>query len=91
MFIEIYGVYRVFISIFTKQIHIPAYSASLHFELYRSDRQDYFVQLFYRKSGENDPKPLNLPECGEMCPFDKFKELCEKFIPKGDIAIECQI
>lgn len=70
---------------------MPAYSSSLHIELFKTDHGDHYVQMFYRKSDEERPKPLNIPGCGEKCPLDKFREMCKKFIPKGDIDSECRL
>lgn len=74
-----------------KEIHLPEYSSSLHFELYKTDSGDHYVQMFYRKSGEEHPEPLIIPGCKEKCPLDEFIKVCQKFIPNGDIKSECHM
>lgn len=76
---------------FLEQIHIPAYSSSLHFELYKTVDGEHYIQLFYRKAEEESPQVLHFPGCEEKCPLNKFNELCQKFMPKSDIETECSI
>lgn len=62
------------------ELHIPPYGASIHFELYRRG-QMYYVQLFYRKRGLKDVPPINIPNCGTMCPLNKFQDLYRDILP----------
>lgn len=73
------------------EIHLPEYSSSIHFELYKADSGDHYVKMFYRKSEEEHPEPLTIPGCEEKCQLDKFIKVCQKFMPKGDIKTECQL
>lgn len=74
-----------------KDIHLPEYSSSLHFELYKTGSGDHYVQMFYRKSAEEHPVPLTIPGCKEKCQLDTFIKVCQKFMPKGDIKTECHL
>lgn len=74
----------------TGQLHIPPYASSLHFELYKTDENQHYIQLFYRKLMEDNPLPLNIPNCGEKCPFDQFRQIYKEIIP-GDFYSECRL
>lgn len=73
-----------------QQPHFPAYTASLHLELYKSHDKDYYIQLFYRSDGEENPSALDIPHCGKKCDFDKFYELYRDIIP-DDFESECRV
>ena len=64
------------------------YSASLHFELYKTDQNEFYIQVFYRKSEEEYPAPMEIPNCGVKCPLAKFYEVYSEIIP-GDFYAEC--
>ncbi|XP_031636521.1 uncharacterized protein LOC116349294 [Contarinia nasturtii] len=68
-------------------VHIPPYASSLLCELYKSN-DSFYIQLFYRKSNEENPTPLNIPNCGTKCPIDKFYELFDDILPT-DFETEC--
>lgn len=70
------------------QSHFPPYTASVHFELYKYDEKRYYVQIFYRKDGEDHPPALEIPHCGKKCDLDKFYDLYKDIIPK-DYDSEC--
>lgn len=74
----------------TKQLHIPNYASSIHFELYKTDKNKYYLQVFYRNEGEEHPTPIHVPGCGGKCPFSRFYELYQDIIP-GDFNAECMI
>ncbi|XP_031636631.1 prostatic acid phosphatase-like [Contarinia nasturtii] len=61
-------------------LHMPPYASSLHFELYKSG-DDYHVQLFYRKSKEEILVPLEIPNCGTMCPLNTLYQLYKDILP----------
>lgn len=63
----------------------------MHFELYKSSEDaHHYLQIFYRKSEEEDPRPIDIPGCGEKCPLDQFYELFQEIIP-GDFDTECSL
>ncbi|XP_055300677.1 prostatic acid phosphatase-like isoform X2 [Sitodiplosis mosellana] len=69
--------------------HIPPYSSSLLFELYKSN-DDFYVQLFYRNNLTEDPSPLNIPLCGTKCPLNRFYDLYNAILP-SDFGTECHL
>ncbi|XP_055300680.1 testicular acid phosphatase homolog [Sitodiplosis mosellana] len=64
------------------ELHFPPFASSLHFELYRTSKNEHYFQLFYRKS-ENEEilTPLNIPNCGEKCTLDQFYKVYSAIIP----------
>lgn len=73
---------------FFSQLHIPPFASSLHFELYKSKDGEKYVQIFYRKSQEENLSPMNIPKCGEKCSLDKLYDLYNAIMP-GDHQTEC--
>lgn len=73
-----------------KQPHIPPYACSLHFELYKTNENSYYLQIFYRTQEDQNPQAIPLPGCGKKCPFDKFYELYKDFMA-SDFHTECQL
>lgn len=69
---------------------MPQYAASLHFELYKSNENEHYLQLFYKNSDDEHLLPLNITKCGEKCPLNQFYELFRHIIP-GDFDIECRL
>lgn len=45
--------------------------------------------MFYRKSDEENPSPLNIPNCGTKCTLDQLYELYSEIIPT-DFESECE-
>ncbi|XP_055305423.1 prostatic acid phosphatase-like [Sitodiplosis mosellana] len=63
-------------------LHIPNYASSLHFELYRTNGTEYYVQLFYRNQNQEIvDSPLEIPNCGTKCHLDQFNELYRDILP----------
>lgn len=71
------------------QLHILPYVCSLHFELYKTTGNQYYLQLFYRKPGEEFPIAMNIPGCGDKCPINEFHQLFDEIIP-GNFNSECR-
>lgn len=73
------GLYEQKKKFFSAQPHFPPYASSIHIELYRTDENEHYFKMFYRKSEEEYPQALNLPGCGEKCTlkqfYDKFKDI----------------
>lgn len=69
---------------------MPPYAASLHFELYKTNENEYYIQIFYRRFEEEELSPLNIPKCGEKCSLEKFYETYAEIIP-NDFDNECQL
>ncbi|XP_031629638.1 prostatic acid phosphatase-like [Contarinia nasturtii] len=70
------------------KLHFPCYGSSLHFELYKTNDNEHYFQLFYRQSNEEKPLPLSIPKCGEICHIDQFYAAYRAIIP-SDFEKEC--
>lgn len=69
------------------QMHIPPLTSNILFELYQRD-DEYYVQLFYRKTISENAQPMEIPNCGTKCPLDKFYELYKDILPTEDEDFE---
>lgn len=69
---------------------MPPYASSLHFELYKTEDNENYIQLFYRRFEEEELLPLDIPRCGEKCSIKQFYEKFNELIP-GDFNTECQL
>lgn len=74
----------------SEQLHFPPTASSLHFELYKSKKNEHYFQLFYRKSNEESPEPMEIPGCGEKCTLEQFYDLYKEIIP-DDFDSECRL
>lgn len=70
------------------QIHLPSYASSVHIELYQNDKNEHYVQLFYRNHEEEILPPITIPNCGTKCPLQRMYEIYSELIP-GDYHSEC--
>lgn len=43
------------------QLNLPPYASSLHFELFKTATNKYYLQFFYRKPDVETPPPMNIP------------------------------
>ncbi|CAH2215511.1 jg25585 [Pararge aegeria aegeria] len=58
----------------------PVYTAKIFFELMQ-EKSTMNVQMVYRNStGTAEPYILDIPDCGQMCPFDRFVELYSNLV-----------
>lgn len=71
-------------------MHYPPYACSLHFELYKSEQNEYYIQIFYRKAQEEYPMPMNIPGCGRRCPLNRFYDVYKAIMPDSFDA-ECKL
>lgn len=71
---------------FDKQLHFVPYASSLHFELYKNADNEHYIQIIYRKLGEEFV--MDIPDCGKKCPLDQFKSYYDDIIP-DDFDSEC--
>lgn len=71
-------------------MNIPPHACSIHYELYRTDDDKHYLQLFYRKPDEEYPSPLNLPGLKEKWTLEQFRSVFKKLIP-GDYESECRL
>lgn len=63
----------------------------MHWELYKTPENKYYIQLFYRKAGEENPLPISLPGCGDKYTLEHFLSVYENLIPDDSNSdIECQ-
>lgn len=78
-----------FFCFLTQQLSFPEYGCSLHWELYKTPEDRYYVQLFYREPNEEFPGPLSLPGCGKVYTLKHFRSIYSEIIP-GDFDTECR-
>lgn len=73
-------------------MRVPPFSSSILFELYERENE-FYVQIFYRKTVSGDVPPLEIPNCGTMCPLEKFIELYQHILPteEEDFNTLCQL
>lgn len=71
----------------------PDYGASVIFELYVTPSDEYFVKVLYNKNVSFlEIETLILPQCEELCPFDKFVTiLAPLFITEIEWTKECNL
>lgn len=74
-----------------KQLHFPPYASSVHLELYKTTDDQYYVQVFYRKSNEEHPQALNVPGCGSKFSVQQFLDYYKEIIPENDFDSECRL
>lgn len=79
-----------FLKLSILQPHSPPYSSSVLFELYESNDNSFYVQVFYRNSTTEEPVPLNIPDCGTKCPLNQLYELYSDVLPT-DFETECRL
>lgn len=79
------------------KLHVPPYSSSLLFELYKSSNNSHnltdnshYIQLFYRNSSSDDLTPMNIPNCGIKCSLNQFYKLYDNILA-SDFTAECQL
>lgn len=70
------------------QLHSPPYAATILLEM-RIDNKKPLISVFYKTTNE-DPKPLEIPNCGIQCPLAKMYQLYNNVIPE-DWDSECNI
>lgn len=49
--------------------------------MYKTPKDRYYLQLFLRQPGDENPKAEEIKECGEKCSLSKFYEIYDKLIP----------
>lgn len=69
---------------------MPPYASSIHIELYKTDENKHYLQIFYRRFNEEYPEPKNIPGCGQKCDLKQFHDLYKHIIP-ADFDTECQL
>ncbi|XP_055307347.1 prostatic acid phosphatase-like [Sitodiplosis mosellana] len=55
-------------------VKIPLFSSSILFELHQRDTE-YFVQVTYRKTVSENASSFEIPNCGTMCPLNRFYDV----------------
>lgn len=73
-------------------MRVPPFSSTILFELYERENE-FYVQITYRKTVSEDALPLEIPNCGTMCPLKKFYELYDHILPKEseDFTTLCKL
>lgn len=69
--------------------HIPPYASSLHFDLYKTIGNQFYLQLSYRRN--NEPTILRLPRCGTKCSIEDLRKMYKEIIPTREFEEECQL
>lgn len=59
------------------------------FELHRLNGTAH-VQIVYRNSTADEPRPLAIPNCGALCPLDRMFELYAAVLPNRTWEEECE-
>ncbi|XP_055309631.1 prostatic acid phosphatase-like [Sitodiplosis mosellana] len=73
------------------ELHVPPFSASVHMELYEAGDKEHCIQIFYRKSNEENLTPMEILNYGQKCcTLERLYELYGDIIP-GDHDEECGI
>lgn len=67
---------------------MPPYASSLLIELYKSNENGHYMQIFYKTTENENLFPLNIPNCGEKCSLDRFYEEYQDIIA-NDFDTEC--
>ncbi|XP_063978497.1 venom acid phosphatase Acph-1-like [Diachasmimorpha longicaudata] len=67
--------------------HGAQYSSAIFIELLEDNESKYYVKVFYYKGIPMVQIPLNIPNCGEVCPFEKFVKLFEDIFPTQEDII----
>lgn len=68
---------------------VPPYASSLHFDLYRTIDNQFYLQLTYRR---NDmPMLLRFPRCGTKCSIEDLRQMYQEIIPAGEFEEECRL
>nr|XP_022899750.1 venom acid phosphatase Acph-1-like isoform X2 [Onthophagus taurus] len=77
------------LNLFEGEQHVPDYAATILIETYvdRVDNQ-YYIEVYYRKSVNDVFQMKTIPGCAKSCRFDKFLDLLQEYIP-GDWEKEC--
>lgn len=66
---------------------MPTTAASLQMQLFKS-RQEYYVQVFYRRDDSENLAPIYIPRCGVKCALDKLYELFDEILPNDSDTYE---
>lgn len=63
------------------QHHVPPFSSSIHFELYKRN-DEYYVQLFYKKGDSQHARLMEFPNCDTTkCPLHRIYDLYSDVLP----------
>lgn len=69
--------------------HVPPHASSLHFDLYKTIDNQFYLQLMYKRNDK--PMLLRMPRCGIRCSIDELRQMYHEIIPVGDFEEECQL
>lgn len=76
---------------FLSQPHSYIFHRMPHLELYKTTDDQYYVQVFYRKSNEEHLEALNVPGCGTKFSVQEFLDFYKEIIPENDFDSECRL
>lgn len=69
--------------------HVPPYASSLHFDLYKTVDNQFYMQMSYRRN--NEAILLRLPRCGTRCSIEELRKMYKEIIPVGKFEEECRL
>lgn len=67
------------------QLHVPPYSSSLLFEMYKpknspNTTDNHYIQLYYKNSTAESFPPMKIPGCGTKCTLNQLYDLYSEFL-----------
>lgn len=68
----------------------PPYASTILFELYKTG-DNFYIQLFYKNSTNENLSPLNIPSCGVKCSLEDFRRIYAQIIPTDTNEKECEV
>lgn len=72
-----------------QDISVP-YAASILFELYESNGE-FYVQIFYKKTEDENIPAMDIPGCGTKCPLNKLFDIYSSIISTQDFDTQCRL
>ncbi|GAB6030606.1 hypothetical protein CHUAL_007467 [Chamberlinius hualienensis] len=67
----------------------PVFSSAISIELYKNDQQEYFIQVLYKNSTNDEAYTLQFPNCNDKCPWQFVWDLISPYFVY-DIREECK-
>lgn len=58
--------------------------------MYKTPADKYYLQLFLRQPGDENPKPEEIKECGTKCSLRRFYKIYDELIP-DEFEVECGV
>lgn len=58
--------------------------------MYKTFDGKYYLQLYLRQPGDENPKPEKIKKCGKKCSLKDFYKIYDELIP-GEFEVECGV